>query len=190
MADVEMFYDYASPWAYLANARLEAKLRGVSVRLRPIYLRGLESFSQGMPYNAAKLAYIARDLVRCTEHEGVAFTPPPVFPINGLYALRAALLAEREGRLPALHGALFRAAWAEARDVSSKGVVAEVAREVGLPGVAEALDDPWAKSELRSRTEHAAGRGVFGVPTFAVGDELFWGHDRMEYVERFATRVG
>lgn len=189
MAHVEMFYDYASPWAYLANARLGAKLEGVSVRLCPIYLRGLESFSQGMPYSAAKLAYIARDLVRCTEHEGVPFTPPPVFPINGLYALRAALLAEREGSLAALHDALFRAAWADARDVSSKEVVSEIAREAGLPSVAGALDDPWAKSELRARTENATARGVFGVPTFAVGDELFWGHDRMDYVRRFATRA-
>lgn len=189
MQRVLFYFDYASPWAYLANELLPARLSGIDVSPCPVYLRGLETFAQGMPYTAAKLQYIARDLVRCTEHEGVRFTPPPVFPINGLYALRAALLAERDGVLARLHSALFRAAWAEARDVSNKAVVADLAREVGLAQVAEALDDPWAKAELKARTEAAATRGVFGVPTFVVGDELFWGHDRMEYVRRFASQA-
>lgn len=188
MKPVRLYFDYASPWAYLANELLPTRLPGVEIVLCPVYLRGLETFAQGMPYTAAKLQYIARDLVRCTEHEGVRFTPPPVFPVNGLYALRAALLAERAGVLASLHPALFRATWADARDVSNKAVVAEIARELGLDAVAEALDDPWAKAELKTRTEAAAARGVFGVPTFAVGDELFWGHDRMDYVQRFASQ--
>ncbi len=189
MQPVEMFFDYASPWAYLASEIRERRLPGVPVTLRPIYLRGLESFSQGVPYSATKLAYIARDLSRCTEHEGVRFTPPPVFPINGLYALRAALLAEREGALEALHPALFRAAWADARDVSNPAVVAELAREVGLGSVADGLGDPWVKAELKVRTEAAVGLGIFGVPSFVVGGEVFWGHDRMDYVLRAASQA-
>jgi len=185
---VELHYDYASPWAYLANELLQRRLAGVGVTLRPTYLRGLETFAQGMPYTAAKLAYIARDFARCAEHEGVRFAPPPVFPINGLHALRAALLAEREGALERLHGPLFRAAWAEERDISDKAVVGAIAREVGLARVADALDGAWAKAELKNRTEAASARGVFGVPTFVVGDELFWGHDRMDYVLRAASQ--
>lgn len=187
-AAVELFYDYASPWSYLADATYARKLPGVLVELRPVFVRGFESFASGLPYGAAKMQYLARDFVRCTEHEGVPFAPPSTFPINGLYALRGALVAEREGRFSDYHAAMFHAAWRDARDVSQKESVAEIARAIGIPAVADGLDDPWAKSELRARTDAAAALGVFGVPTFAVGGELFWGHDRMDYVARAAAR--
>ncbi|MCK6533511.1 MAG: 2-hydroxychromene-2-carboxylate isomerase [Polyangiaceae bacterium] len=187
MLPVEMYFDYASPWAYLASEIVARRLPGVPLTLRPIYIRGLESFSQGVPYSPTKLSYIARDLSRCMAHEGVRFTPPPVFPINGLYALRAALSAERDGSLDVLHPALFRAAWAEGRDLSSKAVVAELARGLGLGAVADGLDDPEVKAELKTRTDAAVALGIFGVPTFAVAGDLFWGHDRMDYVLRAAS---
>jgi 2-hydroxychromene-2-carboxylate isomerase len=104
---------------------------------------------------------------------------PPVFPINGLYALRGAIAAEREGRFADYHAAMFPATWRDRRDVSNKEVVAALGREVGAPSVADALDDPGVKEELRANTERGVGRGAFGVPSFFVGEELFWGHDRM-----------
>src|SRR5262245_2700852 len=142
----EMYFDYASPWAYLADAVLARRLPGVTIAYRPIYLRGLESFASGIPYSAAKAQYVVQDFARCAAHEGVAFTAPPVFPINGLYALRGALAAEREGCFADYHAAMFRAAWRDGRDVSSKATVAEIAREVGAPSIAAALDDEALKS--------------------------------------------
>jgi len=186
MRSIKLLFDYASPWAYLADALVPLRFAGIDVTYRPIYLRGLESFATGIPYTAAKAQYVVRDFARCAAHEGVAFTAPPVFPINGLYALRAAIAAERDGSFAKVHAALFRAAWREARDVSSKAIVGEIAREAGAPAVAEALDDEGIKRELRARTEAAAARGVFGVPSFFAGGELFWGHDRMEYAARAA----
>jgi 2-hydroxychromene-2-carboxylate isomerase len=189
MPTVELFFDYASPWSYLADALAARRLPGVALTLRPIYLRGLESFATGLPYTQAKLAYIVRDFARCVAHEGVPYAPPPAFPINGVHALRGAIVAEREGALPRYHAAMFRAAWAEGRDVSQKDVVAAIARELELPAVAEAIDAPDVKAELKARTEAAVARGVFGVPTFFVGDEMFWGHDRLDYVARAAASV-
>ena len=98
---VEYLFDYASPWAYLADRMLANDsytiAQGVDVSFRPIYLRGLEMFNKGLPYSSRKLAYIAQDLTRCTSFLGIEFSFPEVFPVNGLYALRAALAAQRRG---------------------------------------------------------------------------------------------
>lgn len=185
---VDVYFDYASPWAYIASERLEAVLPGIPCTLRPIYLRGLESFATGVPYGPAKLAYVTQDLVRCAAHEGVRLGAPHTFPVNGLYALRGALAARRLGALERYHAPVFQAVWRDGRDVSTRDAVAAIARELGLEAVAEGLDAPEVKAELRSETEAAVARGLFGVPTFFVGDEMFWGHDRMAYVARAWAR--
>jgi 2-hydroxychromene-2-carboxylate isomerase len=190
MKPIEFLFDYASPWAYLASELLERRLPGASIDWRPIYLRGLETFAKGLPYGSRKLAYIGRDFQRCAEHEGVATRFPDVFPINALYALRGALVALEAGRFAAYHRAMFQAAWRDNRDVSRKEVVVAVAAEAGEDAArfAAALDAPAIKEWLRDATARAEARGVFGVPSFFIGDELFWGHDRMEYVQRAALR--
>jgi len=176
---VDFLFDYASPWSYLADATLARHFRPGQVTYVPVYLRGFESFSQGVPYTPAKMAYLLKDLVRSAAHAEVPVKMPPVFPINGLYALRAALAAQRDGGFAELHAALFHAAWRDGRDVSSKDAVAGLARELGLPAVAEALDDPAIKEALKTNTEKGVARGAFGVPSFFVGEDLYWGHDRM-----------
>jgi 2-hydroxychromene-2-carboxylate isomerase len=189
-APVEFLFDYASPWSYLANASLARHFDPAAVTFVPIYLRGLESFRNGLPYSPAKLAYIFKDFVRCAAQLEVPVTMPPVFPVNGLYALRGALAAQRDGAFDAYHAAMFRAAWKEGRDVSSREVVAAVAREAGAPGAAAALDDPDIKEALRATTDRAIARGAFGVPTFFVGEEMYWGHDRMHLAAAEARRGG
>ncbi|HEY3817552.1 MAG TPA: 2-hydroxychromene-2-carboxylate isomerase [Polyangiaceae bacterium] len=176
---VDFLFDYSSPWSYLADATLSRWFAPGQVHYVPVYLRGFETFAKGVPYSAAKMAYLLKDMVRSSEHVGVPVKMPPVFPINGLYALRGAIAAEREGCFARYHAAMFPAAWRDGRDVSSKDVVKEIAREAGAPSVAEALDDPTIKETLRANTERGVGRGAFGVPSFFVGEELFWGHDRM-----------
>lgn len=186
MTTIEFHFDYASPWSYLASELVPRQLPKARVVLKPIYLRGLESFANGMPYGSDKLSYLAADVARCAAYEGIRMSPPASFPINGIHALRGALVAEREGALQAYHEAMFRAAWRDQRDISDKTVVGLVAKEAGVPAVLDAIDDPAIKDELKARTEAAKKRGVFGVPTFIVGGELFWGHDRLGYVARAA----
>jgi 2-hydroxychromene-2-carboxylate isomerase len=176
---VDFLFDYASPWSYLANATLPRFFEPGVVRYVPVYLRGFESFSSGVPYTPAKMAYLLKDLIRSAQHAGVPVKTPPTFPINGLYAVRGAIAAQRDGGFEKFHEAAFHAAWRDGREISSKDVVAAMARELGLPGVAEALDDPAIKATLRTNTEKGVARGAFGVPSFFVGDELYWGHDRM-----------
>jgi 2-hydroxychromene-2-carboxylate isomerase len=188
---LEFHFDYASPWAYLANEIFSRKLPGVTPVLRPFYLRGLDSFSKGLPYSSSKLRYLGADFMRCAEHEGVAGGRfPSNFPINGLYALRGALVASALGKLPDFHNRVFAATWRDDRDVSRKEVVIEIAAEAGLDkqAFAAGIEDPAVKERLRADTAAAIERGVFGVPTFIVENELFWGHDRLDYVARALAR--
>ena len=180
---LDFYFDYASPWAYLAALALPAQLPAVKVVYKPIYLRGLESFAKGLPYTPAKLRYIMQDLERCAKHEKVRMKAPTQFPINGLYAARGALAALQTDKFEPYHFAMFHAAWRDDRDVSDKQVVLAVAAEVGLDLTA-AIDSLEIKDKLKQQTAHAVERGVFGVPSFFVGDELFWGHDRLDYVAR------
>ena len=185
-SDVEFAFDYASPWSFLANATLSRHFGDARITYVPVYLRGFQSFSQGVPYSPAKLSYLMRDFVRSATHAGVSYQMPSVFPINGLHALRAAVAAQRAGVFPALHDALFRAAWQQGRDVSDKATVVAIAREAGFAGVADHIDDAEIKNALRASTDRAVARGAFGVPTFFVGDEMFWGHDRMHFAAEAA----
>lgn len=187
MAAVEFLYDYASPYSFLASATLATAFPGASIEYRPVYLRGFESFATGIPYSAQKLAYLFVDMRRCAAEAGLDIRIPTGFPINGLYALRGAIAAQRAGKFAAYHEAMFQAAWQRGRDISQKESVAALATELGLPEVAESLDDPTIKDELRAATDAAKKRGVFGVPTFFVGAEMFWGADRMYQVAKLLT---
>lgn len=185
---VDFCFDYASPFAYLASETLARKLPGARIVYKPIYLRGLESFSKGVPFNQNKLAYLMQDLARCAEHEGVPIRMPSNFPVNGLHGLRGAVWTLERGGFEAYHRAMYRATWAEDRNVADKAVVAELAAEAGLDreAFAAGIESAEVKERLKALTAEAEARGAFGVPTFFVDGAMFWGHDRMDYVARAA----
>src|SRR5256885_17268660 len=110
---VEAYFDFASPWSYLASEIAARRLPGRTIDWKPIYIRGLEAFSKGVPYIGPKLDYLMRDLQRCCAHEGVKLEPPVTFPIDGLHALRGAIVAKERGALDRYRESVFRAVWAE-----------------------------------------------------------------------------
>lgn len=187
MISVEFLFDYASPYSFLANKSLGAKLPGLEIAYRPVYLRGFDAFAKTIPFSAPKLAYTILDLRRCAADLGVELRVPNSLPLNGLYALRGAIAAQRANRFAAYHEAMFEAAWQRGRDIATKDAVAALATELGFPDIASALDDSSIKDELRANTDAAIKRGAFGLPTFFVGAEMFWGHDRIDQVARAAT---
>jgi 2-hydroxychromene-2-carboxylate isomerase len=190
MKPVDLYFDYASPWAYLVSELVARKLPGIVVKHHPVYLRGLETFAKGLPYLSAKLAYLMHDFQRCAAHEGVTVAAPASFPIDGLHALRAACVAQDSGAFERYHRAAFRAAWAEGRDLNDKQVVATILADAlgaNEGSALEAMSAQAVKDRLREATAAAEARGVFGTPTFFVGSEMFWGHDRFDYVARAAN---
>lgn len=187
MRTVEIYFDYASPWAYLMSELVEKKLPGVPVVWRPAYVRGLEPFVSGLPYGPLKLAYLMHDVQRVAAYEGVPIAAPATFPIDGLHALRGAIIAENAGAFDRYHRAMFRATWRDARQITQKETVVEILGEcIGNPVDVEALGASPIKARLRESTSTAIDKGIFGVPTFVVGDEIFWGLHRVDYVLRAA----
>ena len=190
MSSVEFLFDYASPYSFLANEALGAKLPGIEIDYRPVYLRGFDAFAKSIPFTPAKLAYTITDLRRCAAEQKLELRVPATFPINGLYALRGAIAAQRAGRFTAYHRAVFEAAWQRGRDISTKESFLALATELGFADIAAQIDDTSIKDELRANTDAAIKRGAFGLPTFFVGAEMFWGHDRMDQVAREVMRGG
>lgn len=183
---VEFYFDYASPYAYVANETLEKKLPGAEILYKPTYLRGLEMFRETLPFTARKMMYLAKDLARISKREGIAHRQPSVFPVNGIQALRGALWCQENApeMFRAYHDGLFRATWAEDQNVGDKSVVIEIAAGLKLDreAFASGIGDPAIKERLKENTAAAEAQGIFGVPSFIVEGELYWGHDRMEYV--------
>jgi len=182
---VSFYFDYASPYAFIANSILAQYVDIDIVDFKPIYLRGLEGFNKGMPFVPNKLRYIMMDLQRCANGDGLQVKMPSHFPINGLYACRGAIFALNNNSFTSYHEALFKAAWSQDRNVSDKQTVIDIAVESGFDRghFTAGIDDIEIKEQLKMETAEAQALGLFGVPSFIVDGELFWGRDRLSAVQ-------
>lgn len=194
---VEVFWDVASPYTYLAHTQLSglAARTGAELWYRPMLLGGVfKAIGHSMPAAVpGKGTYMSRDLARWRDRYGVPFRLPVSelpFPINSVLPMRVATVFDREGRGLEGADALMRAHWAEGRDVSEASELEAVVRSLGLePGpVLEAAQSPEIKAQLRAATDEAVSRGVFGAPTFFAGPEMFWGNDRLDFLEAYLNR--
>jgi 2-hydroxychromene-2-carboxylate isomerase len=187
MRVLEFFYDFVSPYSYLASTRVEAVAErvGAVVRLRPFLLGGVfKATGNRAPIEVeAKGRHMWRDLERWSKRLEVPLVRPAVFPASTVLALRAALAADEQGRLLPFTHAAFRAYWAEGRDLSQPDVVAAAGTAAGLDGAALVAAAPAFKERLAKETQQAVDRGAFGAPTFFVAGELFVGNDRLDFVE-------
>lgn len=187
MADLAFWYDFASTYSYVSAMRIErlAREAGVRVRWRP-FLLGPIFAAQGWddsPFNLypAKGRYMWRDLERLCAREGLALRRPSVFPRNSVLAARIALVAEREGWCPQVTAAVFVANFAEDRAIGEPATLAAIVAALGQPAeaVLARATASGNKAALRAQTEEARRLGIFGAPSFTVGEELFWGNDRI-----------
>jgi len=191
---IRFYFDYESPNAYLAWTQLPdlAQKHGCTIEVLPVLYAGLlDAHGQLGPGEvAAKGRWMTGNFLRKAALLGLPLNPPPFFPFNPLLALRMSLLPMEAEQRRALIDALFQAVWVRALHVSEPDVVERVANEIGLPGSAliEQAKSPEIKALLRRQTDDAISRGVFGVPTMEVGDELFWGYDDFPYLDLFLAR--
>lgn len=187
---LDFFFDYASPFAYLASTQVSRICAETEATLsyEPLLLGGLFKAlgTPNVPLFAmpeVKRRYIAMDMQRWAAHWGVPLRFPSGFPLRTVDALRLTLLAPTE-RWPALVGALMQACWVDDRPIADPAVLRDCAEQAEVdPRLLERLGEPEVKAELRARTEAALELGVPGVPTFSVGGHLFWGQDRLGFVE-------
>ena len=187
MATLEFFYDFVSPYSYLASTRVEALAArtGATLRWRPFLLGGVfKATGNHAPLDVpAKGKHMWVDLDRWARRLGVPLQRPGLFPFSPILSLRTALAAEAAGKLVPYTHAVFRAAWGDQRDVASPEVLAAIASEAGLDGPALVAAAPAFKEALVKQTQEAIDRGAFGAPACFVGQELFVGNDRLDFVE-------
>ena len=194
MAILEFWYDFASTYSYPAAMGVERLSKDLDLRWRP-FLLGPIFGAQGWndsPFNIypARGRYMWRDLARICARENLPLELPPArFPQNSLKAARLALVGEKDGWTPAFTRTVYTANFAEQKDISDDATLAEILIKLGVNAGAAmaAANAPDNKVRLKAQTDEAIARGIFGAPSFVVGDELFWGNDRLEEAIAFAV---
>lgn len=187
---LEFFFDYMSPPTYLAYTQIPGLLArtGATVIWRPMLTLGLfELVGNKSPITVPnKGAWVAKDLQRFAKRYGVALNQNPhMATIRIVPPLRGALVAEGIGAFKAYSDAMFRAMWVEGLNIGEPEVWAGLIRGADLDPAAFAagVERPEVKDKLKANTQEAARRGAFGAPTFFVGEDMFWGQDRLDFVE-------
>lgn len=192
MPAADWYFDFVSPFAYLQLARFERLPPDLEITFRPVLFAGLLEHwrHRGPAEIPAKRVHTYRWCQWYAARNGIPFRMPPAHPFNPLRPLRLATArgaGAARGADAALVRAIFDAIYAEGRDLSAEREWRALAARLALPDADALVAEPAIKAALRRNTEDAAARGVFGVPTFAVHGELFWGLDSTDLVRDFLT---
>jgi len=192
---VEFFFDFGSPYSYLAYKALPgiAAARGAQIVWRPMLLGGVfKATGNHSPGEIpAKSTWLQHDLQRWAARYGAVFRHNPHFPINTLVLMRGAAGMQLRGTDFAKYvETVFRAMWEDQRNLGDAAEIAAVLRQADFDDQAflALVNDAAVKQQLKQNTEEAVARGVFGAPTFFVGDEMFWGQDRLDFVAEALAR--
>ncbi|MDP6121316.1 MAG: 2-hydroxychromene-2-carboxylate isomerase [Rhodospirillales bacterium] len=186
MKTADWYFDFISGFAYLQFATLE-RLKGLEIRFRPVLFAGLLNYhgQLGPAEIPAKRTFTYRQWVWLAERHGIPFRMPPAHPFNPLPPLRLALALDC--RRDAIAG-IFDYLWAQGGDISDSAAWAGLCRDLGCDP--EIADAPAVKATLRQNTEEAVAAGIFGVPTLAIDDGLFWGFDAIDMAADFLADPG
>ena len=187
---VEFFFDFGSPTSYLAYTQLPriAAETGAQLRLRPMLLGGVfKATGNASPVSVpAKGRWMGSDMPLWAKRYGVPFAFNPAFPINTLTLMRGAagLQLRQPERLGAYCDAIYSALWQHQKNLGDAAVLAATLAAAGFDAEAfvALVADPEVKAALVATTEEAVARGVFGAPSCFVGDQLFFGQDRLDFV--------
>ena len=193
-AVIDYYFPAQSPWTYLGHERFLRIVReaGAQVRVRPADYGKVFPASGGLPLPKRapqRQAYRLVELKRFSDFLGVPLNlHPKHFPVNPDDASRLIIAVERDdgaGAALAISGAIFAAVWRHERDIADPQVLGELLAECGLP--ADRLErsrEPAVQQAYEANTQAAIDAGVFGAPSYVVGGEIFWGQDRLDFLER------
>jgi|SRR5665647_2104046 len=196
---IEFFFDCSSPWTYLAFHNLQplaAELKE-PIRWRPVLVGGIFNAVNPSVYAMrdnpvpAKWAYMLKDLQDWAREAGLRIVMPPrVFPVNSVKAMRGCLWLEPQGKLVPFATAVFEAYWGREEDISKDDVLLKICEQVEvdekefLDGIAQ----PAIKEQLKANTEEVIRRGGFGSPTLFLGDDMYFGNDRLSLLKSAILR--
>jgi 2-hydroxychromene-2-carboxylate isomerase len=195
MKSVEFYYDLVSPYSYLAYGQVGriCEESGAELVLRPMLLGAVhKAVDLQAPIEIKpKASYQARDIRRWADYYGLPLQFPDPFPFRTLKTMRAAMFLQEREELEAFTREAFRLYWEEGgapgglQESDEDGPISSVAKRTGIypEEVLREAASPEAKQALKVATAEAVERGVFGAPAFFVGDEMFWGNDRLHFVE-------
>jgi 2-hydroxychromene-2-carboxylate isomerase len=200
MADVEFHFDFGSPNAYLAHlmipqieARTGAKFEYVPILLGGVFkLTNNRSPAEKMAGIKNRLEYEQLEMRRFIRNHGITrFQLNPFFPVNTLLIMRGAVAAQLDGELEHYVDEVFRHMWAEPKDMDDPAVVRAALAASGFDAASmlARTQEPEVKDRLLKNTEASVARGTFGSPTFFVGNEIFFGKDRLRDVEEEIVRA-
>jgi 2-hydroxychromene-2-carboxylate isomerase len=196
---VEFHFDFGSPNAYLSHRVIPeiAERTRVPFEYVPVLLGGVFKLTGNVSPAVSlqgienKPEYQALEMRRFVERHGISdYRPNPHFPVNTLQIMRGAIVAQREGFFERYVDEVYRHMWSEPKKMDDPAVIRSALEASGLDAdtVLDGIQDPGVKARLLANTENAVARGVFGSPSFFVGEELYFGKDRLGEVEREIVR--
>jgi 2-hydroxychromene-2-carboxylate isomerase len=183
------YFDLISPFSYLHLKQFHRLPAALGIEYVPVLFAGIlkQLEHKGPAEIPAKRAYTYRQVTWLGKHLGIPFKMPPAHPFNSLQALRLVIAA---GPMRAHVETAFDMIWKEGRDLQDPNALSELGRRLHLKDVSAALTDETVKARLKANTEEALARGVFGVPTFLVGDAVFWGQDSLDMMLHYLKDPG
>lgn len=198
MAQIDYFCFPISPFNYLAGGRLEevAAKHGAAVTYKPFaLLKVFERYGTLPPGQRPESKQIHRlqEIERCAEMNGMPVNPKPAhFPTNPVPAMSALIAAQNAGggNVGGVLQGFLRACWAEEKDIADDAVIAEVLTANGFDASLANSGLLTGSETIERNTSEALERGVFGAPTFLIDDQVFWGQDRIEHLDRYLSKQG
>lgn len=200
--NIDLYFDYSSPYGYLASERIEALAarHNRQVQWHPVLLGFIFKISKQAPLTEAPLKgeYSVMDFARSSREHKIAYQHPQQFPIGAVAASRATLwsrdhpdAAIREKTSDMVH-AIYRAYFVDDKDITDTDTLSALADSIGLDGdvMVAALSEPAIKDALKDEVGTAIEAGIFGSPTMVIDGEQFWGHDRLEQLDRWLSSGG
>lgn len=197
---LDFYFDCSSPWTYLAFHAIQplAAEVGAEIVWKPILVGGVFNAVNQTVYenrsnpNPRKQAYMLQDLAAWADLYDIKITfPPKVFPVNSVKCMRGAFVALDEGKLVPYATAAFEAYWGGDLDISKEAVLADIAARAGLERQRffAGIETDTCKARLRTNTDELIARGGFGSPTIFVGDQMFFGNDRLPLIRAALTKI-
>lgn len=196
---LEFFFDCSSPWTYLAFTRIHDVIKRTRAEVvwKPILVGGVfnevnqDVYERRAKPDPRKARYYAKDLEDWARFAGIEIGRPPVFPVNSVKAMRAALIALDDGKLVPYATAVFQAYWGELEDISQPEVLKPIFARAGYDPdeLLRRIDAPEVKARLKANTDELIARGGFGSPTMFIDrDDMYFGNDRLPLVEAALVR--